>query len=234
VGTRKGESVVARRRITKKQLKAPDEFISWGSKAMQYAMAHLTYIVLGVLLLAAIIVALVLWRQHQAASEEMAFTLLGRGIALYQQEKKQEEALPVFSELIKDYPRTKGGEVALLYRGRSYMLQGDYDQAIADFELFLKRSSQPFLRGIAFNALGNSYTAKGEYQKAIGSFEQVIASGDEWLRPYVLLQMGMCWEKLGEKKKAAEAYQESLKGELPPPWGTLARVRLKKLGEATK
>jgi tetratricopeptide (TPR) repeat protein len=229
VGTRKGENVVAKHRVTKKQLKAPDEFISWGSKAMQYAMAHLTYIVLGVLLLATIIVALVLWRQHQAASEEMAFTLLGRGIALYQQEKKQEEALPIFSELIKDYPRTRGGEVALLYRGRSYMLQGDYDQAIADFELFLKRSSQAFLRGIALNALGSSYSAKGEYQKAIDNFQQVIDSGDEWLRPYVLLQMGMCWEKLGEKKKAAEAYQESLELAPPPPWGTLARVRLKKL-----
>jgi tetratricopeptide (TPR) repeat protein len=225
--------VVAKRRITKKQLKAPDEFISWGSKAMQYAMAHLTYIGLGVLLLAAIIVALVLWRQHQAASEEMAFTLLGRGIALYQQEKKQ-EALPVFSELIKDYPKTRGGEVALLYRGRSYMLQGDYDQAIADFELFLKRSSQPFLRGIAHNALGNSYCAKGEYQKAIDNFQQVIDSGDEWLKPYVLLQMGMCWEKLGEKKKAAEAYQESLELAPPAPWGTLASLRLKKLGGVTK
>jgi tetratricopeptide (TPR) repeat protein len=232
VGTRKGESVVAKRRVTKKQLKAPDEFISWGSKAMQYAMAHLTYIGLGVLLLAAIIVALVLWRQHQAASEEMAFTLLGRGIALYQQDEKREEALPVFSELIKDYPRTKGGEVALLYRGRSYMLQGDYDQAIADFKLFLKRSSQPFLRVIALNALANSYTAKGEYQKAIDNFQQVIDSGDEWLRPYVLLQMGMCWEKLGEKKKAAEAYQESLELAPPPPWRTLASLRLKKLGEA--
>jgi len=226
--------VVAKRRITKKQLKAPDEFITLGAKAMNYAMAHLTYIVLGVLLLAAIIVALVFWRQHQAASEEMAFTLLGRGITLYQQEEKREEALPVFSELINDYPRTKGGAVALLYRGRSYMLQQDYDQAIADFKLFLKRSSQPFLRTIALNALGNSYSATGEYQQAIDSFEKVIDSGDEWLRPYVLLQMGMCWEKLGQKKKAVEAYQESLDLSPPPPWGTLARVRLKKLGEATK
>jgi tetratricopeptide (TPR) repeat protein len=234
MGTREGKNVVAKRRITKKQLKAPDEFISWGAKAMNYAMAHLTYIVLGVLLLVAIILALVFLRQHQAASEEMAFTLLGRGIALYQQEEKQEEALPVFSELINDYPRTKGGEVALLYRGRSYMLQGNYDQAIADFVLFLKRSSQPFLRTIALNALGNSYTAKGEYQQAIDNFQQVIDSGDEWLRPYVLLQMGMCWEKLGEKKKAAEAYQESLELSPPPPWGTLASLRLKKLEGATE
>ena len=229
MGTRKEEDVVAKRRITKKQLKTPDEFISWGSKAMQYAMAHLTYIGLGALLLVAIILALVLLRQHRAANEEVAFTLLGRGIALYQEEAKREEALPIFSELIKDYPRTRGGEVALLYRGRSYMLQGEYDQAIADFKLFLKRSSQPFLRTIALNALGNAYSTQGEYQQAIDNFQQVIASGDEWLRPYVFLQMGMCWEKLGEKKKAAEAYQESLELSPPPPWGTLARVRLKKL-----
>jgi tetratricopeptide (TPR) repeat protein len=234
VGTREKESVVAKRRITKKQLREPDEFITVGAKAMKYTMAHLTYIGLGVLLLAAIIVALVLWRQHQAASEDMAFTLLGRGIALYQQEEKREEALPLFTELINDYPGTTAGKVALLYRGRSYMLQQDYDQAIEDFTLFLKRSSQPFLRVIALNALGNSYSAKGEYQQAIDNFQRVIASGDEWLKPYVLLQMGMCWEKLGEKKKAVEAYQESLKLSPPPPWGTLASLRLKKLGGAPK
>jgi tetratricopeptide (TPR) repeat protein len=226
----KGEkSVVAKRRITKKQLREPDEFVTVGAKAMKYAMSHLTYIGLGVLLLAAIIVALVFWRQHQAASEDMAFTLLGKGISLYQQEEKRNESLPIFTELINDYPRTTAGKVALLYRGRSAMLKGDYDQAIDDFTLFLKRSSKPFLRVIALNALGNSYSAKGEYQQAIDNFQKVIDSGDEWLKPYALLQMGMCWEKLGDKKKAAEAYEESLELAPPPPWGTLASLRLKKL-----
>jgi tetratricopeptide (TPR) repeat protein len=226
---REVKGVVAKRRITKKRLKEPDEFISWGSKAMDYALRHMKYLVLGALLLAAIIVGIVLWWQHRAASEEMALTLLGRGIALYQQEEKREEALPVFTELINDYPKTTGGKVALLYRGRIYMLREDYDQAVADFELFLKRSSQPFLRGIAFNALGNSYTATGRYQQAIDSFQQVLTSGNEWLRPYVLLQMGLCWEKLDERHKAADAYQESLDLSPPPPWGTLASLRLKKL-----
>jgi len=226
--------MVAKRRIPKKKLKEPDEFITWGSQAMAYALSHIRYIALGVLLVAAIIAALFLWRQHQAASEEMAFALLGKGITLYQQEEKREEALPIFSELIKDYPRTRAGKVALLYRGRGYMLKRDYDFAIADFELFLKRSSQPLLRVIALNALGNSYSATGEYQRAIDRFQQVIASGEAWLKPYVLLQMGLCWEKLGEKEKAIEAYQESLALELPSPWGTLAKTRLKKLGGATK
>ena len=109
--TQEEANVVARRRITKKQLREPDEFVTVGAKAMKYAMSHLTYIGLGVLLLAAIIVALVFWRQHQAASEDMAFTLLGGGIVLYQQEEKREEALPIFMELINDYPRTTAGRV---------------------------------------------------------------------------------------------------------------------------
>lgn len=222
--------MVAKMRIPKKKLKEPDEFITWGSQAMAYILSHMTYIVLGVLLVAAITAALFLWRQHQAASEETAFTLLGKGIALYQQEEKREEALPIFSDLIKDYPRTRAGKIALLYRGRSSMLKQDYESAIADFELFLKRSSQPFLRVIALNALGSSYSARGEYQRAVDRFEQVVAMGDTWLKPYVLVQVGMCWEKLGEKEKAVKAYQESLTLELPPPWGTLAKTRLKKLG----
>jgi len=226
--------MVAKTRITKKTLKKPDEFITWGSKAMAYILSHATYIVLGVVLVAAIIVAAYFWRQHEATREEMAFTLLGKGIALYEQEGRREQALPVFAELIKDYSRTKPGKVALLYRGRSFMLQQDYDHAIADFDLFLKRSSEPFLRAIALNALGNSYWAKGEYQQAIDHFQQIIASGDEWLKPYVLLQIGMCWEKLGEKKKAIDAYQESFNLLPSSPWGTVAKSRLQKLGVKTE
>jgi tetratricopeptide (TPR) repeat protein len=222
--------MAAKTRITKKKLKKADEFVTWGSKAMTYALAHITYIVLGVLLVVAVIVASFFWRQHQAAREEMAFTLLGKGITLYEQEGKREQALPIFAELIKDYPATRPGKVALLYRGRSYMLQQDYDHAIEDFDLFLKRSSEPFLRTIALNALGNSYWAKGKYQKAIDCFQQIIASGDEWLKPYVYLQMGMCWEKLGDRKKAIEAYQESFKLLPSSPWGIVAKTRLTKLG----
>jgi tetratricopeptide (TPR) repeat protein len=231
VGRLRRDTVVAKTRITKKKLKQADEFVTWGSKAANYALTHIGYIVLTVFLAAAIIVAIFLWRQHQAASEEMAYTLLGKGIVLYHQEDKREQAFSTFSQLIKDYPGTMGGEVALLYRGRCYMLQKEYDRAVEDFKLFLKRSSTPPLRAIALNALGNSSWAKGDYQQAIDYFQQILALKEEWLKPYVLLNMGMCWEKLGEKQKAVAAYQESLKEELPSPWGTLVQTRLKKLGE---
>jgi tetratricopeptide (TPR) repeat protein len=235
--------MVAKKKLTKKTLKRPDEFITWGSQAMAYVMSHIGYIVLGVVLIAAIIVALFLWRQDQTIREEMAFTLLGRGINLYQQEETRAEALPIFSELVDDYSKTTAGKVALLYRGRSYMLQEDFDNAIMNFDLFLKRSSRssllrflfkesspPTLKVIALNALAHAYWAKEEYQESINYFQQLLDSQDEWLKPYAFFNMGMCWEKLGEKNKAIEAYQESLKEEIPPPWGTAAKTRLKELG----
>ncbi len=223
--------MVTKRKIPKKKLKQPDEFIAWGSQAMNYAVAHLRYIGLGVVLVGVIILALFLWRQHVTVSEEMAFTLLGRGINLYHQGEKRGEALQVFTEVIRDHPRTKAGKIALLYRGRCYVSQRDHDLALTDYNLFLKKSSGTFLRVIALNAQGNSYRAKGEYQRALDSFQQVLASREEWLKPTVLLSIGMCWEKLGEAKKASDAYQESLKLSPSAPWATLARLRVKKLKE---
>lgn len=233
-GRREEKVVVAKRRIPKKKLREPDEFITWGSRAMNYALDHIRHIGLGFLLIGVIIVGFILWRQHLAAGEEQAFTLLGKGIRFYHQEEKIGEALHTFSEVIKDHRRTKAGEVALLYRGRCYMLQEEYDRAIEDFDLFLKRSSTAFLRPIALNALGNAYIAKGDYGRAVDHFQQVLASGEEWLKPHVLIQMGMCWEKLGEESKASEAYQESLKMVPPDPWANLVRLRLKKLEGKTK
>lgn len=220
-----------KKKITKKEIKRPDEFVTWGAKVMSYALAHLWQIGLGLLLLAGVVVGLLVWRGHQMTREEMAFTLLGKGIILYEQEGKRGESLNAFSELIERYPRTTSGKIALLYRGRGYMLQQDYDRAIADFELLLKRTSKPFLRAIAFNALANSYWAKGDYQKAVDYFQRLIDTDQEWLRPYALLQLGMCWERLGNKGKAIEAYRRAAQLTPASPWGTVVRARLSALGE---
>ena len=222
--------VDAKTKITRKQLKQPDEFVSWGSQALHYAVAHVKYIVLGSLLLVAIIVALVLWRQHETASEELAYTRLAQGIALFHDEQRRQEALTTFSQLIAEHPRTKAAVMALLYRGRCYLLKKDIAPAILDFKSVLNKTSSTALRAIALNSLGNASWTQGDYRQAMDYFQQIITSGDEWLTPYAHLQVGMCWEKLGDTKKAAAAFQEAMKNELPPPWDSLAKTRLSKLG----
>jgi predicted negative regulator of RcsB-dependent stress response len=222
-------AVDTKTKITRRQLKQPDEFVSWGSQALHYAVAHVKYIVLGSLLLVGIIVALVLWRQHEATSEELASTRLAQGIVLFHDEQRREEALTTFSQLIAAHPRTKAAAVALLYRGRYYLLKKDTAPAIMDFKSALNKTSSTVLRAIALNALGNASWTQGDYRQAMAYFQQIITSGDEWLTPYAHLQVGMCWEKLGDTKKAAAAFQEAIKYELPPPWESLAKTRLSKL-----
>jgi predicted negative regulator of RcsB-dependent stress response len=222
--------VDAKTKITRKRLKQPDEFVSWGAQALHYAITHVKYIVLGSLLLVAIIVALVLWRQHETASEEVAYTRLAQGIVLFHDEQRREEALTNFSQLITEHPRTKAAAVALLYRGRCYLLKKDIAPAIIDFKSALNKTSSKVLRAIALNSLGNISWTQGDYRQAMDYFQQIIASGDEWLAPYSYLQVGMCWEKLGDTKKAVAAFQEASKYELPPPWNSFAKTRLSKLG----
>jgi len=226
--------MVAAKRITKKQLKQPDEFVTWGSRAMNYLVARINYIGLGLLVLGVIVLAVFLWRQHVAATQERAFTLLGKGISLYEQDDKDDDAAQAFTTLIDDYGRTRAGKMALLYRGRLYMHQSKYDQAIADYKLLLQKSSVPFLRAVAYNGLGTAHMAKGEYREGIKYFQDVLSSDAEWLKPFARLRIGMCWEFSGERKKASEAYRESLKSPPPPPWANWARLRLKKLEEATE
>ena len=216
-------------KITRKQLKQPDEFVSWGAQALHYAVAHLKYIVLGTLLLVVIIVALVLWRQHETVSEELAYTRLAQGITLFHDEQRREEAFTAFSQLIAEHPRTKAAVVALLYRGRCYLLKKDITPAIQDFKSTLNKTSSKVLRAIAFNALGNTLWMQGDYRQAMDYFQHVITSGDEWLTPMAHVQVGMCWEKLGDAKKAVAAFQEAIKYELPSPWDSLAKTRLSKL-----
>ena len=56
--------MVAKKRITKKDLKKPDEFVTWGSRAMDYVTARKTYIGLGALVLALVVLAVFFYHEQ--------------------------------------------------------------------------------------------------------------------------------------------------------------------------
>jgi tetratricopeptide (TPR) repeat protein len=197
---------------------------------MSYVVAHRNTITYVAIALAVVVLAVVVWNRHVTAVEERAFTLLSKGIALYQEDAKGEDTLQAFSEVIETYPRTRAGRMALLYRGRVYLDRKAYDQAIADFEDAEKHSSAEFLTTLALNALGTTHMAKGDYEQAIEAFQRVLASDEEWITPFVFVRMGMCWEHVGNHEKAAEVYRRALEQPLPRPWESMVHYRLNVLG----
>jgi len=226
--------MAAAKKITKKQLKAPDEFITWGSRAMEAVVRRRTHIGVAILVVAAIVLSVYLWKQHVTSREEAAFAALSEAVKLQQTDNKEKDALESFNKVVTSHGNTRAADMALLYRGRLYLEQEKYDEAAADFTRFLETSPDGFMRDIALNALGTIYMIKGDCRTSLGYFEQILSSPGEWMKPFVLIRIGMCYETLGEKNKAQNAYQQCLELSPPPPWAEMAKLKLAVLSAADK
>lgn len=226
--------MAAAKKISKKQLKTPDEFITWGSRAMEAVVRRRTYIGVGILVVAAIVLSIYLWKQHVTSREEAAFAVLSKAVNLYQTDNKEKDALESFSAIIDSHGNTRAADMALLYRGRLFLEQEKYDEAAADFTRFLETSPDGFLREVALNALGTIHMIKGDCRTSLGYFEQILSSPREWMKPFVLIRMGICYESLGEKGKAQTAYQQCVELSPPPPWAEMAKLKLAALSAEEK
>jgi tetratricopeptide (TPR) repeat protein len=61
--------------------------------------------------------------------------------------------------------------VAYNNRGNAYVMKGEYDRAVQDFDESIKADSN---HSKAFNNRGVAYQKKGEYERAIADFDQSI------------------------------------------------------------
>jgi len=166
--------------------------------------------------------------------EEAAFAVLSKAVRLHQTDEKEKEALQSLSTLIASHENTRAADMALLYRGRFFLDQERYDEAAADFTRFLETSPTGFLRDIALNALGIIHMIKEDYRTSLGYFEQILSSPQEWMKPFVLIRMGMCWESLGDEDKAHHAYSRCVELSPPPPWAEMAKLKLAALNREKK
>jgi hypothetical protein len=73
-----------KKKITKKRLKEPDEFITFAQKALLFISHHYKKVVTGGIILLIIILFIIFFRMWERQKEEEAYRKLGLAMALYQ------------------------------------------------------------------------------------------------------------------------------------------------------
>lgn len=227
------------KKITKKQLKEPDEFLTLTQRAYRFAADHLREIVIGIGLCIFVVGSVFLYQWWQKQKEEKASQELGAALAIYQQVSSpfregspQEFQLLTakFDEVAKNFPGTPSGRLSLLYKGTLHLRTKEFDEAIQAYQAFLDKGGKEGLyRFVALDGLGYAYEGKKDFEKALQAHQKILDLGSGLPMADVYLNIGRCYEKLGKSKEAVENYQAFLKASPRSPMANLALREISRL-----
>jgi predicted negative regulator of RcsB-dependent stress response len=197
-----------RRKITQKELKAPDEFTTLVDSARDFLVGNLTQVLIStgvVVALAAIVVGVYYYERHRdnlvSADFDAAMTTLNAG--------HSKEAEAQFKKLADDEPGRRLGRLARFYMATAYLGDSDLANARDALVAFVAEEHDPNFTSLALTDLAVVYERMGDWQKAAGAYGQAAnVPGPEQARAE--LGVARMLAKSGEKNQAIAAYRDFL------------------------
>ncbi len=206
-------------KLTKKELKQPDEFHTMGWKAMQYMSEHRNkFYAAGAVALTVIILAGG-WYMYLLNYEKKAEALYSAAYASYALPGTSGDmndagltALEQYTNLTAAYPNSRAAELAFYNMGNIYFNMGEIEKSIDAYKTFLKGSGKNnILTALAHYGLGYCYEENKDYDNALKSFENSDKSmkGTRF-ESINYANMARIYEKMGEQKNALEYYRKAV------------------------
>ncbi len=208
-----------KKKVTRKQLlKEPDEFITFTSKALRFAMDYNRQIIAGLIGFIILILVAVGIRYFLNKAEKEAFDQLSQSQTKYAailKETGPEKALAQmakdFEEILKKYSNTTGGKFARVIYANLCYKAGNLDKAIALYTESLKDfESNPFFKNLILNGLGYAHEAKKDFESATKYFDMIAAGSDPVMKGQALFNLGRLYAVKGDRNKSLDAYRHLL------------------------
>lgn len=210
---------MAQKRISrsrKRDLDAPDEFITFWTKLLRFATENKVKLscALGFIVLLMVVIAVMAFLSNKAENE--SFALLQQGIDKYQTILKdsgpEKACLDVekdFQLIIKKYTGKEGEKLAKFIFGNMCYNAGYYDKAIVLYEKSLQNfSDNPFLKNIVLSSLGYSYKEKKDYNSAVKYFEMIASLPGNSIKDEALFNLGGLYAEMGDSAMSINSYKK--------------------------
>ena len=226
---------MAKKRITRKQLlKGPDEFISFSSKLLQFAIKYKVQIsfALGAIALLVIVVSGIRYFSNRA--ENRAFALLEQAIAGYDSivkndgpEKACRDIGQDFDFIIKKYSRRDAAKLARLIYANICYNAGDYEKATALYDKSLKDfKNYPLIKTLILNGIAYNHEEKNDYKAAANYFEMIVSQSGAIMKDEALFNLGRLYAATGENEKSTAAFKKIISDYTDSIYIELARERV--------
>lgn len=226
---------MAKKRVTRKQLlKKTDEFISFSSRLLQFAIKYKVQIsfALGAIALLVIVVSGVRYFSNKA--ENRASALLEQAIIGYNfivkdngHEKAYQDIRQAFDFIVKKYSRRDAAKLAgLIYANICYNA-GDYEKATALYNKSLKDfKNHPLIKTFILSGIGYNHEEKNDYKAAANYFEMIVSQSGTIMKDEALFNLGRLYAAMGENEKSIAAFKKIVSDYTDSIYIELARERL--------
>jgi len=197
-----------RRKLTQKELKAPDEFTTFVDNARDFFVNNLTQVIASAVVVAlagAIALGVYYYEVHRDALAATRFydaiTALNAG--------QNKDAETQFKQLADDEPDRRLGRLSRFYLASAYIADGDLPNARDSLVAFLAEERDPLFRSLALTDLAVVYERMADWKKAASAYQQAAADpGPEQTRAE--LGVARMLAKGGDKEGAISVYRSFL------------------------
>ena len=162
-----------RRKLTQKELRAPDEFTSFVDNARDFFVNNLTQMLVSaavVVVVGAIVIGVYYYERHRDSIASARFydaiTALNAG--------QNKPAETQFKQLADEEPSRRLGRLARFYLASAYLADGDLPNARDSLVAFLAEERDPLFRSLALTNLAVVYERMADWKKAA---ERLSAGG---------------------------------------------------------
>jgi tetratricopeptide (TPR) repeat protein len=196
------------KKISRKELKQPDEFQSFVANAQEFLRSNLQQVIVSasiVFAAGALAVGVYYYEVHRdALAGDRFYTAIAE---LNQKNYKQAEG--DFEKLAQDEPGREVGKLSRFYLGSAYFQEGQLDKARDALIAYVPDAKDDLFASMAYQDLGVIYEKMGDLPKAQGAYAQAAAiPGPEQARAQ--LEVARLLAKQGNKAAAIDAYQRFL------------------------
>ncbi|MGB3552583.1 MAG: tetratricopeptide repeat protein [Candidatus Binatus sp.] len=194
-----------RRKISQKELRAPDELTTLVDSARDFLVNNLTQVLIStavVVVVGAIVVGVYYYERHRDNIASARF--YGAITALNAGQNKPAETQ--FKQLADEEPGRRLGRLARFYMSSAYLADGDLPDARDALVAFVAEERDPLFRSLALTNLAVVYERMADWKKAAGAYQQAAADpGPEQARAE--LGVARMLVKSGDKQGAIAAYR---------------------------
>ncbi len=208
---------MAKKKIGRKQLKQPDEFITLTGKAIQWGQKHTRKIGFTAIALVGVLLAIVGYRYVDNKKEIRGFALLNQARAKYaaemekagNPEKVYEAVRADYQKIVNDFSGKSAGRIARKKLGDICFDAKQYDRAIELYEKSLVDfKKEPFYQSVILNDLAYACEANKNDEAAMRYFKEIIETPGALSKDQAMFHLAEYYEKQEKIDRARELYKK--------------------------
>jgi len=211
-----GRGGIVAERLSRKEIRQPDQFIALSVQMIDWMKAHIRYLIygaLGVVGGVALVAGWFTWQKHREQQAEIVLYEATKLTHTPTRTVNRLEAIEHLQKLISDYGGTPAAALAYWHLGHLYFEAGDYPAALTAYRQAQKRfttAARPMMSALATLDVGYTQEASGACNQAVASFETVLQLPAHWLRGEAYLGLGRCHASAGVLHQAIAVYKRAL------------------------